>query len=537
MGFKRPFDDEEFQDFPFKQARQVECCNKLTQLSETGAHCNVPKKPDVADGYGSNFFKTQWHETFENDFIEVSNFAKDSDSSAPLSLVTSSSSDEDFGSWPAAYSSLSSEYFEVEFPQKTSKPLADVYSSYLDEFPRKQVPLGPNHQASIPLWDRHMKKDKLADSFNTNGSSLSESDHHIYNDNEEKLVGTCIIPMPDTKPCLSTRYEAACGRIDCGCLDEGSVRCVRQHILEAREELLKSTGHENFVNLGFYDMGEEVSCKWAKEEERVFHEVVYSRPGSLGQNFWKHLAQVFPDRTTKEIVSYYFNVFMLRKRAAQNRSNLLDIDSDDDELPPINRGSYIQVLEEDADSDLESPIDQYVHADLGGDILEDDINDDSDDDAGGASDEVGDGSGDITGEDSGIDYASETPDMNSIDPAIKHMDDNAGQDGVDFIVQDDSCMSFEFQSDKVDSCGPVDTRAALHVNRSDYSKCLPSKVDGCGDDEDQVYLLDLCDAKDWDARYFSPIRGVDLLPTSNIIEEIFGQGTCDNQTRDANGIS
>jgi hypothetical protein len=48
MGFKRPFDDEEFQDLPFKQARQVECCNKLTQLSETGAHCNVPKKPDVA---------------------------------------------------------------------------------------------------------------------------------------------------------------------------------------------------------------------------------------------------------------------------------------------------------------------------------------------------------------------------------------------------------------------------------------------------------------------------------------------------------
>uniref|UniRef100_A0A6N2LUA5 Myb-like domain-containing protein n=1 Tax=Salix viminalis TaxID=40686 RepID=A0A6N2LUA5_SALVM len=516
MGFKRPFDDEEFQGLPFKQARQVDYINKLTQFSETGAHCNVPKKPDEYDGYGSNIFKIQWHETFENDFNEVSNFAKDSDSSGPLSLVTSSSSDEDSGSWPAACSSFSSEYFE--FPRKTSIPLADVCSSYLDEFPRKQVPLGPNHQASIPLWDRHMKKDKLSDSFNKNGSLLSESARNIYNDNEEKFVGTRIIPMPNTKPCLSTRYEAACGRIDCGCLDEGSVRCVRQHILEAREELLKSVGHEKFVNLGFYDMGEEVSCKWAKEEERVFHEVVYSRPVSLGQNFWKHLTQVFPDRTTKEIVSYYFNVFMLQKRAAQNRCNMLDIDSDDDEMPQINRGSYIQVLDEDEDSDLESP-----NADQGEDSLEDDIDDDSDDDSGDASDELGDGSRDTTGEDSGIDYASEALDMNSIDPDVKHMNYNAGHDGLDFIVQDDSCMSFEFQADKVDS--PADTRAALHVNRSDHSKCLPCEVNGCGDGEDQVYLLDLCDAKDWDARYFSPIRGVDLLPTSNIIEEIFGQGT------------
>ena len=191
-------------------------------------------------------------------------------------------------------------------------------------------------------------------------------------------MGTCIIPMPNTKPCLSIRYEAARGRIDCGCLDEGSVRCVRQHILEAREELLKSVGHEKFVNLGFYDMGEEVSCKWAKEEERVFHEVVYSRPVSLGQNFWKHLAQVFPDRTTKEIVNYYFNVFMLRKRAAQNRSNPLDIDSDDDEFPQIHRGSYFLVVEADEDSDLESPADQYDHADLEEDILEDDDSDEND---------------------------------------------------------------------------------------------------------------------------------------------------------------
>ncbi|KAJ6982575.1 hypothetical protein NC653_025631 [Populus alba x Populus x berolinensis] len=437
MGFKRPFDDEEFQDLPFKQARQVDYCNKLTQFSETGAHSYMPLKPDITDDCRSSFVKPLWHETFENDkVIEVSNLAKDSDSSAPLSLVSCSSSDENFGSGMAA----SPEYFQFEFPRKMSMPLKDVHSFYLDDFPRKQIPLGPNHQASIPLWDNHIKKDKLVQY--PNGSSLSESDHHIYNDNEEKLMGTCIIPMPDTELQLCSRYEAGCGRSDCGCLDEGSFRCVRQHIMEAREELIQSIGHEKFVNLGFYDMGEDVACKWTKEEERFFHEVVYSRPASLGQNFWKHLAQVFPDRTTKEIVSYYFNVFMLRKRAAQNRSNPLDIDSDDDEFPRIHRGSHIQVVEEDEDSDLESPVDQYDDAGLEEDILEDDDNDDD---------------GSVV--------------------TLMHMNKNAGSDGLDFTVQDDSCMSFEFQADKVDPCAPGDSRAALHVNRdtSDHSKCIPVK--------------------------------------------------------------
>ena len=40
---------------------------------------------------------------------------------------------------------------------------------------------------------------------------------------------------------------------------------------------------------------------------------------------------VFPSRTKKDIVSYYFNVFMLKVRAEQNRLDPRNIDSDDDE--------------------------------------------------------------------------------------------------------------------------------------------------------------------------------------------------------------
>ncbi|KAI9164973.1 hypothetical protein LWI28_005346 [Acer negundo] len=72
--------------------------------------------------------------------------------------------------------------------------------------------------------------------------------------------------------------------MNCDYLDEGSVRCVQQQVMEAREKLLKSFGHEKFVKLGFRDMGEEVSGKWSEAEEQVFHEVVYSNPVSSGDS-------------------------------------------------------------------------------------------------------------------------------------------------------------------------------------------------------------------------------------------------------------
>lgn len=452
-----------------------------------------------------------------------------------MSLVTSSSSDEDIGSGVAAYSSHSPEHPEFGFPQKLF-PFGNAYSSYLDHSPRKQVPLGPNHQASIPMWGRHEKANPSEhDSVDPNRfSSLSGSDL-ICDDNEEKLMGTCIIPMPDTVSSADCNDEAGHGRTDCSCLDKGSIRCVRQHIVDAQEKLRKSLGPEKLMNLGFYDIGEEVTHNWSEEEQRVFHAVVYSNPASLGQNFWKHLSQVFPSRSTKEIVSYYFNVFMLRRRAAQNRSNFLDIDSDDDELHGINRGPFkVRVSDEDDDSDIES-LDQYGHVDHGEDtLLEDDDTDDDDDDDDGDGDvegNMGDVSGDATGEDSGVDYVSEAHDLNAFDGSrfdavIEHVDNNAGSGEEDFTFQDDSCMSFELQADKFDSCDPVDTGAALQLSgvKGDDRECMPGNRDEYSDVVDQLYLLDSCDAKAWDARYTVPMKGVDLLPTCNIIEEIFGQG-------------
>lgn len=46
MGFKRPFDSEEFQELPLKQARPVDCRNKLTQFADNSPYHNIPKKSD-----------------------------------------------------------------------------------------------------------------------------------------------------------------------------------------------------------------------------------------------------------------------------------------------------------------------------------------------------------------------------------------------------------------------------------------------------------------------------------------------------------
>lgn len=480
------------------------------------------------------FYKHQQQEASENGTVTnefVNTVDKDFKTSAPLSWVTSSSSQEDPGSRPKTFASLSLEHFEYDFPRRTFVPVGDSYSSLLDRSPRKQVPLGPNHQATLPSWDKHARKNILDGKAILSGNNSLDylgSDNIVDHDNEEKLMGTCVIPMPDSYSSAHNIDKVGQGIMDCDCLDEGSVRCVQQHVMEARKKLLKSLGHEKFVKLGLCDMGEEVSCKWSEEEEHVFQEVVYSNPLSLGRNFWKHLSAVFPCRTKNEIVSYYFNVFMLRRRAVQNRSDMLDIDSDDDEW----HGSYdgaddVQILEEDEDSAIESPVDQAEQGDCGEDSSDEDDGDDSDGD-------VGESGGDACGMDPVSEaYIAKSFNEGGFDSVASQMDKIPGEAADDFNVEDDSCTSFEFQPDMVDSSGAIDGRHAFQLSavNTDCSRSLSGKLDGCSDLAGHMNILDPCDAKIWDARYLSPINGVDLLPTCNIIEEIFGQGTWDSKTR------
>ncbi|XP_052190289.1 AT-rich interactive domain-containing protein 2-like isoform X2 [Diospyros lotus] len=195
----------------------------------------------------------------------------------------------------------------------------------------------------LPSNDGPALSSGASNRFHESSASLDQSDPHIIpgdssgsrvmddDDNEAGLIGTCVIPMPDME---SSAYSCCADRgrrSNCNCLDRGSIRCVRQHVMEAREELRENhLGQKAFEEFGFCDMGEEVARKWREDEEHTFRDVL-SNAASQSKNIWDHLSATFPSRTKKELVSYYFNVFMLRKRAEQNRFDPLNVDSDNDE--------------------------------------------------------------------------------------------------------------------------------------------------------------------------------------------------------------
>ncbi|CAI0390837.1 unnamed protein product [Linum tenue] len=467
MGYKRLFDDTDFQELPSKQARQLDFSTRSTQFAENLPYMSSPKKPDSSVNQDNRNGKPLRHEASEN------------------AVVPKNCTDEDVSFKVAACSSLSPQYPDYRGLWEFI-PFSNLYIPYFDRFPRKQVPLGQNHQAIIPPLCSNVEKHKKG------AEGLSEPDALLMSsDDEKKLMGTCILPMPDTE-CFSPDQVGVSGS-NCCCLDSGSLRCVQQHVSESRDKLKKSLGHENFSSLGFNNMGEEVAWKWTEDEERLFRAVIYSNPASSGQNFWNHLTQVFPARSMDEIVSYYFNVFMLRKRASQNRSEVLDVDSDDDELHGIDVGSYEgeeDSEEEEEGSGVESPVEDYSRQlNRGEDIVtEDDDDDDDDDDDGDGSSHMGNCCyGDFTGDENsgGVDYVSEGAPCgnksfsgNMYDSVFKHAPEKHDDDQT--AIQDDSCTSFEFQADKDDPFDNV------------YAKSCSSggQLDACSYMMDVVPILD-----------------------------------------------
>lgn len=230
----------------------------------------------------------------------------------------SSNSHVSASSW--ASSTTSEEDLKSEPPIQTSDP----YSYLLEHSPRKKVPIGPEHQANIPEWREH-------------------------DEGETKFMGSCVIPMPKDHT-IHDDETIVTNKTDCYCKIPGSRLCVRQHIKEKTDLLKESVGHKAFADLGFDNMGEVVAEKWSEDDEELFHEIVYSNPVSVGKNFWNVLAWEFSTRTRREIVGYYFNVFVLRKRAEQNRCDPMNADSDDDEWQG-NDCSYDSISQRSQETD------------------------------------------------------------------------------------------------------------------------------------------------------------------------------------------
>ncbi|KAL3622144.1 hypothetical protein CASFOL_033555 [Castilleja foliolosa] len=175
---------------------------------------------------------------------------------------------------------------------------------------QKRVPVGPNSQADLP--------DFLGqDSYNS----------------DPKWSGTKIWPLEkgEQRNSLIERDPIGKGRREsCGCQFPTSFECVRFHLREKRVKLELELGSV-YYKWKFDATGEIVALSWTKEDEIKFQEIVDSNRLSSEKCYWDQLFKYFPKKGREALVSYYFNVFLLRRRGCQNRSGNSNIDSDDEE--------------------------------------------------------------------------------------------------------------------------------------------------------------------------------------------------------------
>jgi hypothetical protein len=308
-------------------------------------------------------------------------------------------------------------YFEDCAPAVGYNQVDDIDSPLHEYVPRKGIMIGPDHQADVPEWRPRVSmvvrggSSSCAELAQTSVSS-SESAPMDQDSESDKWIRHIVIPMVS---CSNPGALVGDFKTDCSCSDEGSIRCVRQHVMDAREGLRRSLGQDQFQELGLCEMGEDIAQRWTDEEEQLFQRVVFSNPVSSGKNFWDYLPHALPSKTSKELVSYYFNVFMLRKRALQNRSDM-HVDSDDDESP----GEPVETVQESEDSAVESPV--HVHNMYNFEYAED-----------------------VYEESEGEQFHGSSFPDNTIDNDQTHLETNPENVVVDVDIQDESCTSFESQ--------------------------------------------------------------------------------------------
>lgn len=176
-----------------------------------------------------------------------------------------------------------------------------------DQQTHPEVSVGPLHQAEVPEWS----------------GVISESD--------SKWLGTRMWPpeVETTKSLVELDPIGEGRRSSCGCRFPQSVECIRFHIAEKRFKLKLELG-PLFNRWRFDRMGEEISLSWTAEEEERFKDMV--RSSATSNNKWKNSKKLLPSKTREKLVSYYFNVFLIRRRSYQNRVTPKELDSDDDEI-------------------------------------------------------------------------------------------------------------------------------------------------------------------------------------------------------------
>ncbi|CAF1791583.1 hypothetical protein HID58_089879 [Brassica napus] len=182
----------------------------------------------------------------------------------------------------------------------------------------KHIPVGHVFQAEIPVWIAPTKKGKFY-------GSPGDSD-------TLRWLGTGVWPTYSLKKKAHYKKVGEGRKDTCSCASPGSTSCIKQHIREERELLEKDIGRA-FYTWEFDEMGEEVGSKtWTSKEEQKFKSLVKNNPLSSCDGFWKIASKSFPRKSEKDLTSYYYNVFLIRRMRLLAKSSSADhIDSDDDQ--------------------------------------------------------------------------------------------------------------------------------------------------------------------------------------------------------------
>ncbi|KAJ0243952.1 DNA topoisomerase 2 [Hirschfeldia incana] len=179
------------------------------------------------------------------------------------------------------------------------------------------IPVGAVFQAEIPIWIAPTKKGKFY-------GSPGDSD-------TLRWLGTGVWPTYSLKKKAHYKKVGEGRKDTCSCASPGSTNCIKQHIKEARELLEEDIGRA-FYTWKFDQMGEEVGSKtWTAKEEQTFKALVKANPLPSKKGFWKLASKALPRKSEKDLISYYYNVFLIKRMRSLAKCPVDYIDSDDDQ--------------------------------------------------------------------------------------------------------------------------------------------------------------------------------------------------------------
>ncbi|KAK9057573.1 hypothetical protein SSX86_022409 [Deinandra increscens subsp. villosa] len=199
-------------------------------------------------------------------------------------------------------------------PKHQKSTQMDWFNYINDEKLKLAIPIGPRFQADVPEWTGPPHE---------NNSSLSKLDY-------SKRLGVVIWSMKYTNPELEGCVIGKGRPKSCDCSAPGSIPCVERHVSKKTAHLKAVLG-PTFQKWKFDQMGEQVAKLWKQSDQERLIILMEDNPFSKGLDFIKPALKLFPLKSKKDIVEFYFNVYIPRRMSIRMRSGCMMVNTDDEE--------------------------------------------------------------------------------------------------------------------------------------------------------------------------------------------------------------